>query len=167
MKGSFLRAELWRHQASSEHDCSLTRWLQRPMAKPRLEENPTTGRIRYRSRLSSSRRTLDQLPNDNENPTQVDSLSIIPITTLVATAPTTPRRDRPAPSTSKRTPGPQTRSESTPGYNGEGDAEDEIVLPLVYRPVFLDHRQWYTRAGDCNGAGATQVAYGEVWTIYN
>ena len=72
------------------------------MAKPRAEEDPTTARIQYRSRPSLSQRAPDQLPDDDENPMQVDSPSVIPITTLVATVLTTPRRDRPAPSTPKQ-----------------------------------------------------------------
>jgi hypothetical protein len=116
-----------------------------PMAKLRQEEDPITTRTRYRSRASSSQRTLDQLPDDDENPMRVDSPSIIPITTPVTVVPTTPRRNRAGPSTPKRTPGSRTRGKSTPRRNGEGDTEDEFALPPRYRPVFLDHRQWYAR----------------------
>ena len=69
-----------------------------PMAKPRPEEGPATVRTRYQSRASSSQRTLDQLPDDNQNPVQVDSPSIVPVTAPVIVVPTTQRRNRTAPS---------------------------------------------------------------------
>ena len=116
-----------------------------PMAKLQLERDPPTVRAQSRPRASSSRRTLDQLPDDEENPMQVDSPSVIPITTPATAMPTTPRRNRTAPSTPKRTPGSRTRGRSTPRRNGEDDVEDQPELPPRYRPVFLDHRQWYAR----------------------
>lgn len=115
-----------------------------PMGKLRPEEVPTT-RTKLRSQAFTSQRTLDQLPDDDENPMQVDALSVIPIATPATGVPTTPRRNRTAPSTPKRTPGSRTRGKSTPRRNGEGDAENGLALPPRYRPVFLDHRQWYTR----------------------
>ena len=116
-----------------------------PMAKLQLKERPTTARTQSRSRASTSQRTLDQLPNDEENPMQVDPQSVIPITTPVTPIPTTPRRNRITPSTPKRTPGSRTRDKSTPRRNREDDVEGELALPPRYRPVFLDHRQWYAR----------------------
>lgn len=116
-----------------------------PMAKLRPEKGPTTASARSRTRASSSRRTLDQSlddDDDDDNPMQVDSPSIIPITTPTAVTPTTPRRNRTAPSTPKRTPGSRTRDKPTPRRNGE---DDELTLPSRYRPVFLDYRQWYAR----------------------
>jgi hypothetical protein len=116
-----------------------------PMGKLQPEEGPTTTRARSRSRATTSQQTLDQLPNDDENPMQADTPSVIPIVTPTTTVPTTPRRNRTAPSTPKRTPGSRTRGKSTPRRNSEDDAEGELVLPPRYRPVFLDHRQWYAR----------------------
>ena len=117
-----------------------------PMAKLQPEKgSATTTRAQARTRASSSRQTLDQLPDDDDNPMQVDPPPLIPIATPVATIPTTPRRNRTTPSTPKRTPGSRTRGKSTPRRNGEDDAEGELALPPRYRPVFLDHRQWYTR----------------------
>ena len=116
-----------------------------PMAKLRPEEGPTTARVRYRSRASTSQRTLDRLPDDDENPMQVDPPSVIPITTPATAVPTTPRRNRTAPSTPKRTPGSRTRSKSTPRRDRGDDTEGELGLPPRHRPVFLDHRQWYAR----------------------
>ena len=116
-----------------------------PMGKLRSNAVPSTVRAQPQPRASTSRRTLDQLPDDGENPMQVNSPSVIPITASVTTAPTTPRRDRTTPSTPKRTPGSRTRGKSTPRRNREDDAEGEPVLPPRYRPVFLDHRQWYAR----------------------
>ena len=116
-----------------------------PMAKLQPEKGPTTTRVPSRYRASTSQQTLDQLPDDNENPMQVDTPSVIPIATPATAVPTTPRRIRTAPSTPKRTPGSRTRGKSTPRRGGEGDAEDEPELPPRYRPVFLDHRQWYAR----------------------
>lgn len=119
-----------------------------PMAKLRTEKGSRTAirsRSRSRSRASTSQPTLDELPEDDENPMQVDPPSVIPITTPASTIPRTPRRNRTAPSTPKRTPGSRTRGESTPRRNGQDGAEDEVALPPRYRPVFLDHRQWYAR----------------------
>jgi len=116
-----------------------------PMAKLQSEKGPTPARTRSQPRASSSRQTLDQLPDDDENPMQVDSPSLIPITTPAAIVPTTPRRSRTMPSTPKRTPGSRTRGKSTPRRGGRDDAEGELALPPRYRPVFLDHRQWYAR----------------------
>ena len=113
-----------------------------PMAKLQPEKDPTVTRTRSRPRAS---RALGQLHDDDENPMQVDSPSVIPITTPATTIPTTPRRNRTTPSTPKRTPGSQTRGKSTPRRNGEDDLGDELALPPRYRPVFLDHRQWYAR----------------------
>ena len=114
-----------------------------PMAKLRSGEVPTATRTRYR--VSTSRRTLDQLPDDDENPMQVDTPSDIPIATPVTTVPMTPRRNRTGPSTPRRTPRSRTRGKSTPRRNGEDDVEVELALPPRYRPVFLDHKQWYAR----------------------
>ena len=117
-----------------------------PMAKLRPDEgSATTGRPQSRSRASTSQRRLDKLPEDDENPMQVDPPSVIPITTPAQVIPRTPRRNRITPSTPKRTPGSRTRGESTPRRNGKDRAEDEVALPPRYRPVFLDHRQWYAR----------------------
>ena len=116
-----------------------------PMAKLQPGERTTTTRARSRSRTSTSQRTFDQLPDDDENPMQVDPPPVIPITTPATVVPTTPRRNRTAPSTPKRTPGSRTRGKSTPRRNREDDAEGGVALPLRYRPVFLDHRQWYAR----------------------
>jgi len=116
-----------------------------PMAKLQPEKGSATTKAQSRSRASSSRQTLDQLPDDNDNPMQVDPPSFIPIATPVAAVPSTPRRNRTAPSTPKRTPGSRTRGKSTPRRNGEDDVGDELALPPRYRPVFLDHRQWYAR----------------------
>lgn len=116
-----------------------------PMGKLQPEEIPTMTRARSQSQASTSRRRLDQLPDDDENPMRVDTPSIVPIATPATTIPTTPRRNRTAPSTPKRTPGSRTRGKSTPRRNGEDDVEDELALPPRYRPVFLDHRQWYAR----------------------
>ena len=119
-----------------------------PMARLRSEEGSAKTaryRTRTRSRASTSKQTLDQLPDDEENPMQVDLPSLIPITTPATVMPTTPRRNRTAPSTPKRTPGSRTRDKSTPRRNRESGVEDEVALPPRYRPVFLDHRQWYTR----------------------
>ena len=115
-----------------------------PMPKLRSEEVPTTVRTRSRSR-ASSQWTPDQLPDDDENPMQVDSPSVIPITMPATTTPTTPRRNRTAPSTPKRTPGSRTRGKSTPRRNYGDDVENEVALPPRYRPVFLDYRQWCAR----------------------
>ncbi|KAF9643594.1 hypothetical protein BDM02DRAFT_3191430 [Thelephora ganbajun] len=115
-----------------------------PMAKLQ-PEGQTTEKARYRSRASRSRETLDQLPVDDENPMQVDSPSFIPIATPATAVPTTPRRKRTTPSTPKRTPGSRGKGKSTPRRNGEDDGEGELELPPRYRPVFLDHRQWYAR----------------------
>jgi hypothetical protein len=79
-----------------------------PIAKLRPEEEPATAKTRYRPGPSSSQRTLGQLPDDDGNPTQVDSPSVIPATAPVTVVPTTPRRNRTAPSTLKRMPGSQT-----------------------------------------------------------
>ena len=116
-----------------------------PMGKLQPEEGPTPVRTQSRSHPSTSQRTLDKLPEDDENPMQVDTPSVIPVATPVTIVPTTPRRNRTAPSTPKRTPGSRTRGKSTPRRNGEDDAEGELGLPPRYRPVFLDHRQWYAR----------------------
>lgn len=116
-----------------------------PMAKLQQEKGPTVTRSQSRPRTSPSRRAPDQLPEDDENPMQVDSPSVIPIITPATAIPTTPRRNRTTPSTPKRTSGSRTRGKSTPRRNGEDDAEDELALPPRYRPVFLDHRQWYAR----------------------
>ena len=110
--------------------------------KAKLQPEVPTTRSWSTSKASTPQRT-DQLPDDGENPTRVGTPSVIPIT-LATAIPTTPRRDRTAPSTPKRTPGSQTRSKSTPRRNGEDDME-ELVLPPGHRPVFLDHRQWYAR----------------------
>ena len=115
-----------------------------PMAKLQPEVPTTRSRSRSASNASTSQRTLDQLPDDGENPLQVATPSIIPIITPATAIPTTPRRSRTTPSTPKRTPGSQTRGKSTPRRNGEDDME-ELSLPPRYRPVFLDHRQWYAR----------------------
>jgi len=116
-----------------------------PMGKLQPEGGPTTTRARPLSQASTSQRTPDQLPEDDENPMQVDTPSVMPIATPATTVPTTPRRNRTALSTPKRTPGSRTRGKSTPRRNGEDDAQDEFGLPSRYRPVFLDHRQWYAR----------------------
>lgn len=118
-----------------------------PMAKLRPEGPTTTvkSRSRSRSQVSASPRALEKLPEDDENPMQVDPPSVIPITTPASAIPRTPRRNRTAPSTPKRTPGSRTRGESTPRRNGQDGTEDEVALPPRYRPVFLDHRQWYAR----------------------
>ena len=113
----------------------------------RLQSNvvPSKTRTQSQPRASTSQRTLDQLPEDDENPMQVNSPSVIPITASATTPPTTPRRNRTTPSTPKRTPGSRTRGKSTPRRNHEDDAEGDPALPPRYRPVFLDHRQWYAR----------------------
>ena len=76
---------------------------------------------------------------------QVDPPSLIPLATPVATVPSTPRRNRATPSTPKRTPGSRTSGKSTPRRDGEDDTEGGLALPPRYRPIFLDHRQWYAR----------------------
>jgi len=116
-----------------------------PMGKLQPEAVPPRTRARSQSQASTSRRTLDQLPDDDKNPMQVDTPSVLPIATPATTIPATPRRNRTAPSTPKRTPGSRTRGKSTPRRNGEDDTENELALPPRYRPVFLDHRQWYVR----------------------
>jgi hypothetical protein len=118
-----------------------------PTAKLRPEENIIAARTQYRSQAPSPQRTLDRLPEDDKNSMQVDSPSVILIITPATTVPTTPHRNRAAPSTPKQTPGSRTRGESTPRGNGEGDAEDELALPPRYRSVFLNHRQWYATPG--------------------
>jgi hypothetical protein len=100
-----------------------------PMAKLRPEEDPTTVTTRYRSRPSLSQRTTDQLPDDGENPIQVDSPSVAPVIAPVTAVPITPHQNRTAPSASKRMPRSWTRGKSTPRCNGEGDAEDGLALP--------------------------------------
>jgi hypothetical protein len=115
-----------------------------PMGKLQPNMVPST-RARSQPRASTSQRTLDRLPDDEDNPMQVNAPSVIPIAASVATAPTTPRRNRTTPSTPKRTPGSRTRGESTPRRNREDDTRGEAVLPPRYRPVFLDHRQWCAR----------------------
>ena len=119
-----------------------------PMGKLRSEEGSTAKartRSRSRSQASTSQRTLDKLPEDEENPMQVDPPSDIPAATPDCAVPRTPRRNRTTPSTPKRTPGSLTRGQSTPKRNNEDGVEDEVALPQRYRPVFLDHMQWYAR----------------------
>ena len=115
-----------------------------PMAKLRPEGSTTPARYRSRSQASTPRRTLDQLPDDDENPMQTDTPPVIPIATPATSMPTTPRKNRTAPSTPKRTPGSRTRGKSTPKRRDEDETE-ELVLPPRYLPVFLDHKQWYAR----------------------
>ena len=117
-----------------------------PMAKLRPDAGSTsTARSRFRSRASTSQRTLEKMPEDEENPMRVDPPPAIPTATLVSAIPRTPRRNRTTPSTPKRTPGSRTRAGSTPRRNDEDGVGDQLALPPRYRPVFLDHRQWYAR----------------------
>lgn len=99
-----------------------------PLAELRPEEYPTTARTRYRSQPSSSQRTPDQLPDDDETPC---SKSIHRRSSRLATAvPTTPHQNQTAPSTPKRTPGPPTRGKSISRRNAEVGAGDRLALPL-------------------------------------
>lgn len=116
-----------------------------PMAVLRPVGSTRAVRSRSQSRTSTSQRVLEKLPEDDANPMQVDPAPVIPIVTPSSDIPRTPRRNRTAPSTPKRTPGSRTRGGSTPRRSGEYGAHDEVALPPRYRPVFLDHRQWYAR----------------------
>jgi hypothetical protein len=100
MKECLLKTRPWR-QTSSEYGCSLT--SRGGYGKPRPEEGPTTTRARSRSRASTPQQPLDQLPDDDESPMQTGTPLVVPVVALATTVSKTPRWNRTAPSTPKRT----------------------------------------------------------------